>query len=54
MKFGDTQLKDTMLEDGLMDAFNRIHMGVTGLVVEFHKINCLLIRTGTHIGGSKC
>eukprot|EP00112_Aurelia_sp_Birch-Aquarium-sp1_P017216 Seg397.30 transcript_id=Seg397.30/GoldUCD/mRNA.D3Y31 product="Acetyl-CoA acetyltransferase" protein_id=Seg397.30/GoldUCD/D3Y31 len=29
VKFGDTSLKDTMLEDGLMDAINRIHMGIT-------------------------
>ncbi len=39
VKFGDSQLKDTMLEDGLMDAFNRIHMGVTGLVPKFPNLS---------------
>eukprot|EP00794_Sanderia_malayensis_P000216 gene216-831_t len=29
VKFGDCSLKDTMLEDGLTDAFHRIHMGIT-------------------------
>lgn len=28
-KMGDWQLKDTMIEDGLWDAFNQYHMGVT-------------------------
>ena len=28
-KFGDTTLADTMLKDGLMDAFNNCHMGIT-------------------------
>ena len=32
VKFGDTSLKDTMLEDGLMDAINSIHMGITGTI----------------------
>lgn len=30
VKFGDASLKDTMLCDGLTDAFDNIHMGVTG------------------------
>lgn len=29
IRFGDASFKDTMLEDGLTDAFNRIHMGIT-------------------------
>ena len=29
-KFGDVSLVDTMLKDGLMDAFNNYHMGITG------------------------
>ena len=29
VKFGDSTLTDTMLKDGLMDAFNDYHMGVT-------------------------
>lgn len=29
MKFGDAQLKDTMLSDGLMDGMHKIHMGIT-------------------------
>ena len=28
-KFGDETLSDTMLKDGLMDAFNNYHMGIT-------------------------
>ena len=32
VKFGDSSLKDTMLEDGLMDAINSIHMGITGTI----------------------
>jgi len=28
-KMGDLQLKDTMLRDGLLDAFDNIHMGIT-------------------------
>ena len=31
VKFGDTPFKDTMLQDGLMDAFHDIHMGITGM-----------------------
>ena len=30
LKFGDASLKDTMLQDGLVDAFHDIHMGITG------------------------
>ena len=30
MKFGNGQLMDTMLKDGLTDAFNDYHMGITG------------------------
>lgn len=29
-KMGDGNLVDTMLVDGLTDAFNQIHMGITG------------------------
>ena len=30
IKFGNAELKDTMITDGLTDAFNNIHMGITG------------------------
>ena len=30
IKFGNSELKDTMITDGLTDAFNNIHMGITG------------------------
>ncbi len=30
-KFGDKSLVDTMLKDGLTDAFHGYHMGVTGM-----------------------
>jgi len=30
IKMGNTELMDTMLCDGLTDAFNDIHMGITG------------------------
>lgn len=33
MKFGNGQLNDTMLKDGLTDAFNDYHMGITGNLV---------------------
>ncbi len=29
VKFGDAQMRDTMIMDGLWDAFNDIHMGIT-------------------------
>ena len=29
MKFGDATLVDTMMKDGLTDAFNNYHMGIT-------------------------
>lgn len=29
-RFGDCQLKDSLLNDGLTDAFLGIHMGLTG------------------------
>ena len=29
-RFGDTTLVDTMMKDGLIDAFNDCHMGITG------------------------
>ena len=32
IKFGNTDLKDTMITDGLTDAFSNIHMGITGEV----------------------
>ena len=31
IKFGNADLKDTMLVDGLTDAFSNIHMGITGI-----------------------
>ena len=30
MKMGDTKLVDTMVLDGLIDAFHGYHMGITG------------------------
>ena len=30
-KFGNAELKDTMIVDGLTDAFSNIHMGITGI-----------------------
>ena len=30
VKFGNAEIKDTMLADGLTDAFSNIHMGITG------------------------
>lgn len=30
IKMGNTELRDTMLCDGLTDAFDNIHMGITG------------------------
>jgi len=30
IKYGNCNLIDTMLEDGLTDAFHNIHMGITG------------------------
>ena len=30
VKFGDVKMVDTMLKDGLTDAFHGYHMGVTG------------------------
>lgn len=30
VKFGDVTLTDTMLKDGLIDAFHQYHMGITG------------------------
>jgi acetyl-CoA C-acetyltransferase len=30
IKFGNSEIKDTMITDGLTDAFSNIHMGVTG------------------------
>ena len=29
VKFGDVSMEDTMLKDGLTDAFNNYHMGIT-------------------------
>lgn len=31
VRFGDVLLKDSMLSDGLMDAFQQGHMGCTGI-----------------------
>ena len=30
VKFGDVQFDDSMMKDGLTDAFNNYHMGITG------------------------
>lgn len=30
VKFGNREFQDTMLKDGLTDAFNNYHMGITG------------------------
>lgn len=30
-RMGDAQMVDTMIHDGLTDAFNSVHMGITGL-----------------------
>lgn len=30
LKMGDVKLVDTMMQDGLIDAFNDYHMGITG------------------------
>ncbi len=39
-KFGHTELRDTMLSDGLWDAFNDYHMGMTAEnIVERHNIS---------------
>ena len=35
LKFGNATMQDTMLNDGLMDAFNKYHMGMTGTNI-FH------------------
>lgn len=32
IKMGNTDLIDTMIYDGLTDAFNNIHMGITGML----------------------
>jgi hypothetical protein len=32
VKFGDVTLVDTMLKDGLVDAFHHYHMGITGKI----------------------
>ena len=44
IKFGNADLKDTMLVDGLTDAFSNIHMGITGIfiVMNFVLRKCLL------------
>ena len=46
-KFGDTPMVDTMLSDGLMDAFNNYHMGITGWVgfslIQFHETVCQIV-----------
>ena len=34
VKFGNVEFKDTMLIDGLIDAFTNIHMGITGILWE--------------------
>ena len=34
VKFGDVKFIDTMLSDGLTDAFHNYHMGQTGKLIE--------------------
>ncbi len=34
-KMNDVQMVDTMIKDGLTDAFNNVHMGITGKFIEF-------------------
>ena len=41
-KFGDTALVDTMMKDGLIDAFNNYHMGITGIVVVYSTLRMLM------------
>jgi acetyl-CoA acetyltransferase len=43
IKFGDATLKDTMLSDGLMDAFNDYHMGITGTVTYIYHFQLVLV-----------
>ena len=39
-KMGDLKFLDTMLRDGLMDAFNNYHMGTTAENVEIGRASC--------------
>ena len=45
LKFGNGEFKDTMIVDGLTDAFTNIHMGITGIIITFVKLirtfNCI-------------
>ena len=36
IKFGNAEIKDTMLADGLTDAFSNIHMGITGISLDLY------------------
>ena len=41
VKFGDTSMKDTLICDGLTDAFHNYHMGITGrLIINYPIIGC--------------
>ena len=33
VKFGDASMKDTLICDGLTDAFHNYHMGITGMLI---------------------
>lgn len=41
LKMGDAKLVDTMMLDGLIDAFNNYHMGITGKNISSHHYLCL-------------
>ena len=49
LKFGNGEFKDTMIVDGLTDAFSNIHMGITGIIISFVKLirtfNCIYFYT---------
>lgn len=36
VKFGNGNLIDTLIEDGLTDAFHNIHMAITGMKEEYY------------------
>jgi len=43
VKFGDVKFVDTLLSDGLTDAFHHYHMGQTGELIEFRESITLFI-----------
>ena len=38
VRFGDVPLTDTMISDGLTDAFNKYHMGCTGKLLDISSL----------------